>query len=51
MEAPLYSKITLLARQVNLLLLGMFHERRGDQYLLQDDGQVWGRLIGVGVQA
>src|SRR6185437_15985279 len=50
MEAPLYSKVTLLARQTNLLLLGSFHERRGDQYLLQDDGQIWGRLIGIGVQ-
>jgi type V secretory pathway adhesin AidA len=50
MEAPLYSKITLLARQANLYLLGTFHERRGDQYLLKDEGQVWGRLIGAGVQ-
>jgi autotransporter family porin len=49
MEAPLYSKITLLARQMNLLLLGTFHQRQGDQYLLDDDGAAWGRLIGAGL--
>jgi outer membrane autotransporter protein len=50
MEAPLYSKISLLARQVGLLLLDTFHERQGDQYLLMnDDRGVWGKLIGVGL--
>ncbi len=49
MEAPLYSKVSLLARQMNLLFLGTFHERQGDQYLLNDDHSTWGRLIGVGL--
>jgi hypothetical protein len=50
MEAPLYSKISLLARQVGLLLLGTFHERQGDQFLLtNDEGGIWTRLIGVGL--
>jgi autotransporter family porin len=49
-EAPLYSKIPLLARQMDLLLLGTFHERQGDQYLLDDDHSTWGRLIGVGLE-
>ncbi len=51
MEAPLYSKITLLARQMGLLLLGTFHERQGDQYLLtRDRGAVWARVIGAGIK-
>lgn len=49
MEAPLYSKVALLARQMDLLLLGTFHERQGDQYLLDDDHATWGRLIGIGL--
>jgi outer membrane autotransporter protein len=50
MEDPLYSKISLLARQVSLLMLGTFHERHGDQSLvMNDEGGVWARLIGVGL--
>jgi len=50
MEAPLYSKISLLARQVTLLMLGTFHERQGDQSVLKnDEGGAWVRLIGVGL--
>ena len=50
MEAPLYSKISLLARQVSLLMLGTFHERQGDQSVLKnDEGGAWVRLIGVGL--
>lgn len=51
MEAPLYSKITLLARQMGLLLLGTFHERQGEQNLLtRDRGAVWARVIGAGLK-
>jgi autotransporter family porin len=48
-EAALYSKVTLLARQMNLLLLDTFHARKGDQFLHADNGAVWGRLIGMGL--
>jgi autotransporter family porin len=33
---------------MDLLLLGTFHERQGDQYLLDDKGGAWARLIGAG---
>jgi autotransporter family porin len=49
MEAPLYSKIALLARQMDLLLLGTFHDRQGDQSLIDGNSGTWGRLIAVGL--
>ncbi|HEY4076251.1 MAG TPA: autotransporter outer membrane beta-barrel domain-containing protein, partial [Rhizomicrobium sp.] len=48
-EAVLYSKVTLLARQMGLLLLDTFHARKGDQFLHDDEGALWGRLIGAGL--
>lgn len=50
MEVPIYSLVSQMAREIGLLVLDTFHARKGDQFLHQDDGAVWGRLIGVGLE-
>ncbi|WP_425960457.1 autotransporter outer membrane beta-barrel domain-containing protein [Rhizobium nepotum] len=48
-EVPTYSAAQPLAQYLALSTLGTFHERRGEQALLQDDGwmpNTWGRTFG-----
>lgn len=48
-EVPTYSVVQPLAQYLALSTLGTFHERRGEQVLLQDDGwmpNTWGRTFG-----
>lgn len=48
-EVPLYSGMPALARQQELITLGTFHERNGDQRLVTNGGArtaAWGRLFG-----
>jgi outer membrane autotransporter protein len=49
-EAPDYSEVPLLAREMGLLALGTFHERKGDEFLHDEGvGAVWVRLVGEGL--
>jgi outer membrane autotransporter protein len=48
-ETALYSAIPMVARRIGLMQLGTFHERQGDQTLLQRDGERvagWARAFG-----
>src|SRR5690606_23060013 len=52
-EAPLYSAVPPLARSVALASLDTFHERRGEQALMDADGLAgagWARLTGTRTQ-
>ena len=44
-EAALYTKVPLIARQTTLFTLGTFHQRHGDQMLLQGSGPFASRLV------
>ncbi len=48
-ETPTYAVVPPIVHQLSLASLGTFHERQGEQALLQGDGAVraaWGRVIG-----
>ncbi|MGH8085458.1 MAG: autotransporter domain-containing protein [Lysobacter sp.] len=48
-ETPVYAAVPVAARELALTTLGTFHERQGEQALLQGDGAVpaaWGRVVG-----
>ncbi|WP_447917530.1 autotransporter family protein [Achromobacter aegrifaciens] len=48
-EAALYSAIPLVARRIGMMQLATFHDRQGDQGLLQRDGERvagWARTFG-----
>jgi autotransporter family porin len=48
-EVPVYSTIVPLAHHMPLAALGTFHERRGEQALVQEPGWLpttWGRVFG-----
>ncbi|WP_210497119.1 autotransporter outer membrane beta-barrel domain-containing protein [Microvirga antarctica] len=48
-EVPVYSVVPVMARELVLSSLGTFHERQGDQTILNGQGTVrvgWGRIIG-----
>lgn len=49
-EVALYSSIPMVVRRMGVLQLGTFHERQGDQALLQRDGNqraTWARAFGA----
>jgi hypothetical protein len=46
-EATLYTKVPLIARQLALFTLGTFHERQGDQILLQGSGPLAGIAVSL----
>lgn len=46
-EAVLYTKVPLVARQMALFTLGTFHERQGDQILLQESGLMSGVSVSL----
>lgn len=45
-EAAVHSVVPDLTRTLGLLALGTFHERRGDQALLDNAPAAWGRVFG-----
>ena len=47
-EAALYTKVPLIARQTMLFTLGTFHERRGDQFLVQSSSPFTNRSVSLG---
>ncbi|MGN6223861.1 autotransporter family protein [Pseudoxanthomonas sp.] len=49
LESAVYAVVTPLLQQMSLASLGTFHERQGEQALLQRDGSfrtAWGRVLG-----
>ncbi|GAB3628773.1 BP1344/BB2830 family autotransporter [Pandoraea terrae] len=52
-EVPIYSAMPVLARAVGIAQLGTFHERQGQQGLLDEQGRLpaaWGRVWGQASQ-
>lgn len=52
-EAATYAVAPTAAHQLALASLGVFHERRGDQFLLREPGALpssWGRIFGQDVE-
>lgn len=45
-EAAVHSVVPDVSRTLGLLALGTFHERRGDQALLENAPAAWGRVFG-----
>ncbi len=48
-EVALYSAVPAISRELGIISLGTFHQRQGEQFLLEGTGPVpaaWGRVIG-----
>lgn len=49
MEVPVYAEVPVIARELNITQLGTFHERQGEQSLLDETGALpaaWARVWG-----
>jgi outer membrane autotransporter protein len=49
MEVPVYAEVTVLARELGIVQIGTFHDRQGEQSLLNERGALpaaWARVWG-----